>query len=147
MSLIGRASANLGALADGANATLQMYYSATVQSQTCNQNAVEVYTSNASPNPACAFDWQPFDASTPESTLSGARSVLAVVTFANPDGVKPGRGLHPGETLRLTFDTRTPAALPADSAAASGAPVAYNSFAGSSRTVATTTQAELLWEV
>lgn len=142
VSLIGRASANLGALADGANATLQMYYSATVQSQTCNQNAVEVYTSNASPNPACAFDWQPFDASTPESTLSGARSVLAVVTFANPDGVKPGRGLHPGETLRLTFDTRTPAALPADSAAASGAPVAYNSFAGSSRTVATTTQAE-----
>lgn len=79
---------------------------------------------------------------TPEAELELAKSIKFVTEFANPDATVPGPGLHPGETLQLTFNTRTPFLLPADGADPAGTPVAYNSFAGSSRAVATPTQPE-----
>ncbi|MEZ5110231.1 MAG: hypothetical protein R2732_01840 [Microbacteriaceae bacterium] len=142
VSLLGKLGDNLDQLADGALGTLRAYYSPAVLSAACNTNAVQVHTANAAPNSGCAFNWVEFTAATPESELATARSIKFVTEFSNLADAKPGPGLQPGETLSITFNTRTPFLLPAEGADAEGTPVAYNSFAGSSRTVATTTQAE-----
>src|SRR5690606_8577052 len=104
VTLTGLGSANWAQLADAAFANATVYYSNSVQSQACNQNAIQVYTNDATANPACAFDWQVFDASTTEAELVDARSVLVVVEFSNPDATVPAPGLRPGETLSLTVN-------------------------------------------
>ncbi len=142
VTLLGQAITNVGSLADGQHATVRGYYSNKVLSASCNTNAVQVHTANAAPNGGCAFGWTEFTTTTPESQLAGAKTVKFVTEFANPDAVTPGPGLRPGETLSITFNTRTPFLLPAEGADPEGTPVAYNSFAGSSRTVATATQGE-----
>ncbi|MHA7985380.1 DUF5979 domain-containing protein [Rathayibacter sp. CAU 1779] len=133
-TLVGSVEANLDPLA-----TLTAYYSTQVLSQDCNENAIRVYTDQTSADPACDFGWTAFDSNTPESELAAARSVEFVVTY--PD-TPLGSGLRPGSTLSITFDTRTPSVLPKESAVPSGEPIAYNSFAGASRTVATVSQPE-----
>ncbi|MCB1298329.1 MAG: hypothetical protein KDB08_05045 [Microthrixaceae bacterium] len=142
VALLGKLGDNLDQLTDGALGTVRAYYSPAVLSASCNTNAVQVHTANATPNAGCAFNWVEFTAATPESELAAARSIKFVTEFSNLADAKPGPGLQPGETLSLTFNTRTPYLLPAEGADAEGTPVAYNSFAGSSRTVATLTQPE-----
>jgi hypothetical protein len=139
VTLAGGVTADVDALADGATATLRTYYSTDVLSPTCNRNAISVHTDNAAET--CDYGWVEFDDSTPESELASARTLKFVVEFvpAAP-GDKPG--LRPGEVLSLSFDTRTPYVLPAESAVADGSPIAFNSFAAGSRTVQTLTQAE-----
>lgn len=141
VTLAGTAGSNLGELADAAAGHFELFGSTTVQSQACNQNAIEHYTEGAAVDPACGFDWRPLVAGAGEAQLRDVRSLLVVLRFDDATrATKPG--LHPGETLRLEFDTRTPWVLPAESAVADGLPVAYNSFAGASRSVATATQPE-----
>lgn len=142
VTMLGQLSDNLATLADGQYGTVRGYVSNVVLNAACNTNAVQVHTALATPNAGCNFGWVEFDASTPESELEGAKSIKFVTEFSNPNNAVPGPGLRPGETLQLTFNTRTPFLLPAASADPEGTPVAYNSFAGSSRTVATTTQPE-----
>ncbi|WP_197061088.1 DUF5979 domain-containing protein [Microbacterium mangrovi] len=134
VSLVGKVFANLDP-----GATLTSFFSTKVLSQDCNENAIRVYTDKTAADPACDFGWTPFDASTPESALTGARSVQFVVTYPDDPGTA---GLAPGDTLAIRFDTRTPSVLPKESAVPSGQPVAYNSFAAASRTVATVSQDE-----
>ncbi|WP_336653330.1 MULTISPECIES: DUF5979 domain-containing protein [unclassified Leucobacter] len=141
VTLAGTAGSNLGELADAADGQFELFGSTSVQSQTCNQNAIEHFTEGAVVDPACGFDWQPLAAGMDETQLSSIRSLLVVLRFDDPTrATKPG--LRPGETLRLEFDTRTPWVLPVESAVADGLPVAYNSFAGASRSVSTATQPE-----
>lgn len=142
VSLLGKLGDNIASLADGKYGSLRAFYSTQVLNATCNQRAIQEHTAGTTPPTACNFGWVEFDETTPEAELEVAKSVKFVTEFTNPDATVPGPGLRPDETLSLTFNTRTPYVLPAESADPEGTPVAYNSFAGSSRTVATATQAE-----
>lgn len=120
------------------NATVRAYYSTERLSTSCNTNAIQVHTANATPNPGCAFGWTLYDATTPDSELAQAQSVKFVVDWGTAG---QRAGLRPGETAGITFNTKTPVNLPR--AFGPGVPpVAYNSFAAASRTVATDTQPE-----
>ena len=138
VSLIGKVRTNVSMLPFGEVATVSAFYSTKVLNATCNTNAIKVHTDGTAPNPACAFDWTPFTDQTPESQLATARSVKFVVSWSGAGTP----GLEPGKTFQLSFDTRTPSVLPAQSANTTRPPVAYNSFAAASRSVATSTQPE-----
>lgn len=142
VTLSGTLAANFASLQDSAYATYGIYLSPAQLSQSCNDNAIKVFTEDAAADPACGFDWTLADDTTPAETLAAARSVLLVLEYDNPDAVSPAPGLRPGETLRLTYETQTPLVLPAASAVPSGLPVAYNSFATASRSNATVSQPE-----
>ena len=142
VTMLGKMSDNLASLADGQYGTLRGYFSTKVLDASCNENAIAQHTAGKTPDARCDFGWIEFDATTPETALQAAKSIKFVTEFANPNNALPAPGLHPGETLSITFNTRTPFLLPAVGADPEGTPVAYNSFAGSSRTVATATQAE-----
>ena len=117
---------------------LKAYYSTARLSAACNTNAIQVHTNNATPTASCAFGWTEYTSSTSNADLAGAQSVKFVIDWS----ASAGTGLRPGETVAIDFTTRTPAELPAAPTAGTTAPIAYNSFAGTSRTVATRTQAE-----
>lgn len=120
-------------------ATLRAFYSTQRLDTACNRNAVQVHTAGAAPAAGCAFDWTEYDTSTPDSELAAAQSVKFVLDWT---AVGQGAGLRPGETAGVTFSTRTPVNLPRAFDQATELPKAYNSFAGSSRSVATVTQPE-----
>ncbi len=120
-------------------AILRAYYSTARLSTSCNTNAIQVHTANATADPSCAFNWTEYDQSTPNSQLTEAQSVKFVLDWS---AVGAGAGLQPGETASIAFSTRTPVNLPRAFDQVTSVPIAYNSFAGSSRTVATTTQPE-----
>ncbi|MCL3838227.1 DUF5979 domain-containing protein [Aeromicrobium duanguangcaii] len=117
---------------------LKAYYSTARLSTACNTNAIQVHTNNASADGSCAFGWTEYTPSTPNSALAKAQSVKFVIDWS----ATAGAGLRPDETVAITFNTRTPTQLPAAVATGTSLPIAYNSFAGTSRTVATQTQAE-----
>ncbi|WP_203580891.1 DUF5979 domain-containing protein [Microbacterium hibisci] len=142
VTLAGDIFANFGQLRDSINAMGSVYGSPVALSQSCNSNAIKVFTEGATPDPACDFDWIPVSSATPPATVATIRSLLLVLQYQNPGQVSPAPGLQPGETLRLTYDTQTPYVLPANSAVPDGLPVAYNSFATASRSNATVTQPE-----
>ncbi|MFE6994981.1 DUF5979 domain-containing protein [Microbacterium sp. NPDC057659] len=143
VTLTGSITANFAELADRASLDDAGIFVSNVElSQSCNANAIKVYTENAAPDPGCPFNWVRATTSTTPEVLKAARSVLMVLEYQNPDGVSPAPGLRPGETLRMTFDTQTPFQLPAESAVPNGLPVAYNSFATASRSNQTVTQPE-----
>ncbi|MGF2948206.1 DUF5979 domain-containing protein [Microbacterium alcoholitolerans] len=142
VTLTGAVALNVEELADGGYATARALVSPQLLSQACNSNAIEVYTENAALDPSCDFAWQEVDASTSPEALDSARSILMVLEYENPDELSPAPGLRPDETLRVTFDTRTPFQLPAESAVENGLPVAWNSFATASRSAQTVTQPE-----
>ncbi len=142
VSLVGKVGSNITGIRNGEHATVTAFFSTQVLGTTCNENAIKVYTENAAPSPSCDFGWTEFTPDTPESALTGARSIKFVATFANPDAVIPAPGLAPGETLSILFNTRTPSVLPKETAIGQGVSIAYNSFAGASRSVASTTQNE-----
>ncbi|MFH7322882.1 DUF5979 domain-containing protein [Aeromicrobium sp. JJY06] len=136
--LLNTVSADL-AEAQHQGATLRAYYSTQRLSTACNTNAVQVHTANAAPSAGCAFGWTEYDASTPDSQLTAAQSVKFVLDWTSAG---QGAGLRPGETAGVAFSTRTPINLPRAFDQSTTLPVAYNSFAGSSRSVATVTQPE-----
>lgn len=142
VSLVGKVESNITSIRNSEHATVTAFFSTQVLGTDCNQNAIKVYTENATPSPSCDFGWMEFTADTPEAALTGARSIKYVVTFANPDATIPAPGLAPGETLSIMYNTRTPSVLPKETAIGQGISVAYNSFAGASRSVATATQSE-----
>lgn len=142
VTLTGAVTANFDELSDSEYATQRFFLSTQVLNQTCNTNAIKVYTEDAAVDPSCDFGWVEASASTPVETLQAARSILTVLEYDNPDQLSPAPGLRPGETLRVTFDTQTPYQLPAESAVADGMPVAWNSFATASRSAQTVTQPE-----
>lgn len=142
VTLSGTLAANFASLQDSAYATYGIYLSPAQLSQSCNDNAIKVFTEDAAADPACDFGWTLTGDTTPPETLAAARSVLLVLEYDNPEALSPAPGLRPGETLRLTFETQTPFVLPAASAVPSGLPVAYNSFATASRSNATVSQPE-----
>ncbi|WP_349425756.1 DUF5979 domain-containing protein [Microbacterium sp. LWS13-1.2] len=142
VTLTGGVTANFADLADSAYSSYGIYLSPVQLSQSCNDNAIKVFTEDAAADPACDFDWELASAATPPATLQAARSVLLVLEYSNPDELSPAPGLRPGETLRLLYDTQTPYLLPAESAVPEGLPIAYNSFATASRSNATVTQPE-----
>ncbi|WP_394194551.1 DUF5979 domain-containing protein [Microbacterium foliorum] len=142
VTLSGTLAANFASLQDSAYATYGIYLSPAQLSQSCNDNAIKVFTEDAAVDPACDFQWELASDATPAETLAAARSVLLVLEYDNPDALSPAPGLRPGETLRLTYETQTPFVLPAASAVPSGLPVAYNSFATASRSNATVSQPE-----
>jgi len=143
VTLIGNLAANFGELTAGEEgANYGIYLSQVQLSQACNTNAIKVWTENATPDPACPFDWQLVDASTTTADIQAARSVLLALQYGAGDGEGPAPGLEPGETLTMTYDTQTPYILPANSAVPDGLPVAWNSFATASRSAATVTQPE-----
>ncbi|MFB8189409.1 DUF5979 domain-containing protein [Microbacterium sp. NPDC055988] len=142
VTLSGSLAANFAELQDSEYATYGIYLSPVQLSQSCNDNAIKVFTEDAAPDPACDFDWQLADSTTAPSVLAAARSMLLMLEYANPDALSPAPGLRPNETLRFTYETQTPFVLPAASAVPSGLPVAYNSFATATRSNATVTQPE-----
>jgi len=142
VALSGTLLANFASLADSQYATWGIYLSPVQLSQSCNSNAIRVYTADVAEDPACDFGWELATLATPPATLQAARSVLLVLEYSNPEGLSPAPGLRPGETLRMLYETRTPYVLPAASAVPAGLPVAYNSFATASRSNATVTQPE-----
>ncbi|MBW9092543.1 hypothetical protein JNB62_02465 [Microbacterium jejuense] len=142
VSLTGQLQANFDELVGSATATYGIYLSPVQLSQSCNSNAIKVWTENATPDPNCSFGWVRADASTPSAVIQAARSMMLVLEYENPTGASPAPGLEPGETLRLIYQTQTPYVLPANSAVPDGLPVAWNSFATASRSNATVTQPE-----
>lgn len=117
---------------------LKAYYSTARLSTACNSNAIQVHTNNANPDGSCAFGWTEYTPSTPNSALVKAQSVKFVIDWSATGGA----GLRPDESVAITFNTRTPTQLPTAVGTGGTLPIAYNSFAGTSRTVATQTQAE-----
>lgn len=142
VTLSGTLSANFASLEDSAFASYGIYLSPSQLSQSCNDNAIKVFTEDAAADPACDFQWTLASDATSAETLAAARSILLVLEYDNPDVLSPAPGLRPGETLRLVYETQTPFVLPAASAVPSGLPVAYNSFATASRSNATVSQPE-----
>ncbi|TQM24495.1 hypothetical protein FB391_3011 [Microbacterium kyungheense] len=143
VTLIGNLTANFGELTSGeAGASYGIYLSKVQLSQSCNTNAIKVWTEGETPDPSCPFDWQLVDASTTQADREAARSILLALQYGAGDGEGPAPGLEPGETLTMTYDTQTPYILPANSAVPDGLPVAWNSFATASRSAATVTQPE-----
>lgn len=142
VTLSGTLSANFADLADSAYSTYGIYLSPVQLSQSCNTNAIQVWTQGVAEDPACDFGWELASAATPPATIQAARSVMLVLEYDNPDGLSPAPGLRPGETLRMTYETMTPYVLPENSAVPDGLPIAYNSFATASRSTATVSQPE-----
>ncbi|SKB07278.1 DUF5979 domain-containing protein [Aeromicrobium choanae] len=136
--LLHSAAADLAAV-QHQGATLRAFFSTQRASIACNTNAVQVHTANAAPLAGCGFGWTEYDQSTPDAQLAAAQSVKFVLDWTSAG---QGAGLRPGETAGVTFSTRTPVNLPRAFDQATALPTAYNSFAGSARSVATVTQPE-----